>query len=222
MEFNLDFRLLDVSLEIDALDDHFQLISTQIAHLGEVERSSLEKYRQEENLAPDDPEWDMSRQEFDHKVDFLLPRFFWGPFLVTLYAVYETAVTEISRLIQRSQEKNITMNDFRGDLLERAYKYYKYILEFELCSNTKTWERIKMLAELRNAIAHANGRIDMLKEKSRTKILAWEKQNIGISSHYNFLLIDENFAKETFAQVRLSLEDLVERYKHWDTKKGTV
>jgi hypothetical protein len=222
MEFNFDFRLLDVSLEIDALDDHFQLISTQIEHLRKIEQSSLEEYRREKKLTPDDPEWDMSRQEFNHKVEFLLPRFFWSPFLVTLYAIYETAVTEIARLIQRSQGNNVAMNDFRGDLLERADKYYKCILEFELCSSNKTWERIKMLAELRNAIVHVNGRIDMLKEKSRNKIQSWKNQNIGISAHYNFLLIDETFAKETFAQVRLSIEDLVERYKKWDTQRSTV
>ena len=99
MKLNVDFRLLDVSLEIHALEDHFELIRTQISHLSEVERSMLDEFRRKEKLTPEDPEWDFARQECDHKVEFLLPRFFWGPFLITLYAVYETAVTEIARLI---------------------------------------------------------------------------------------------------------------------------
>lgn len=222
MKLNVDFRLLDVSLEIHALEDHFELIRTQISHLSEVERSTLDEFRRKEKLTPEDPEWDFARQECDHKVEFLLPRFFWGPFLITLYAVYETAVTEIARLIQTTQRQQKSMNELRGDFLKKANKYYKNILHFELCNNNKTWERIKMLAELRNAIAHVNGRIDMLKKNSRDKIKTWEKQNIGISSYYNFLLVDENFSKETFIQVRLSLETLVERYKNWDTHQNTV
>ena len=222
MKLNVDFRLLDVSLEIHALEDHFELIRTQISHLSEVERSMLDEFRRKEKLTPEDPEWDFARQECDHKVEFLLPRFFWGPFLITLYAVYETAVTEIARLIQTTQRQQKSMNELRGDFLKKANKYYKNILHFELCNNNKTWERIKMLAELRNAVAHVNGRIDMLKKNSRDKIKTWEKQNIGISSYYNFLLVDENFSKETFIQVRLSLENLVERYKNWDTHQNTV
>ena len=96
MKIDFDFRLLDVSLEIHALEDHYELIEKQIIHLNHVEKEALKEYRDKENLTPDDPEWDFARQEFDHKVEFLLPRFFWGPFIVSLYAVFETSVMEIA------------------------------------------------------------------------------------------------------------------------------
>jgi len=213
MKINVDFRLLDVSLELHALEDHYELIEKQISHLSHAEKATLDEYRKKENLTPENPEWDFARQECDHKVEFLLPRFFWGPFIVSLYAVLETSVIEIARLIQESQKQGITINDLRGDFLERAKKYYKNVLKFELCSDDNAWQRIKILAEVRHAIAHANGRLDMLKENTKRKIKALEKQNLGISSYYNYLLVDSYFAKETFSKVRFLLESLVERYK---------
>lgn len=53
MEINvdLDFRLLDVSLELNVLDDHYELIEKQIAHLSEIEKTSLEEFRKRESNA---------------------------------------------------------------------------------------------------------------------------------------------------------------------------
>jgi len=173
MKINVDFRLLDVSLELHALEDHYELIKKQISHLSHAEKASLDEYRKKENLTPEDPEWDFARQECDHKVEFLLPRFFWGPFIVSLYAVLETSVIEIARLIQQSQKQGIAINDLRGDFIERAKKYYKNVLKFELCSDGNARQRIKILAEVRHAIAHANGRLDMLNENTKRKIKAF-------------------------------------------------
>lgn len=222
MKINVDFRLLDVSLELHALEDHYELIEKQISHLIHAEKVSLDEYRKKEKLTPEDPEWDFARQECDRKIEFLLPRFFWGPFIVSLYAVLETSVLEIARLIQQNQKQGIGINDLRGDFLERAKKYYKNVIKFELCGDTNTWQRIKILAEVRHAIAHANGRLDMLNENTKKRIKALEKQNLGISSHYNYILLDSYFAKETFSKVRSLLKSLVDRYKEWDTKQKTV
>lgn len=222
MKVNVDFRLLDVSLELHALEDHYELIEKQISHLSHAEKAALDEYRKKENLTPEDPEWNFAEQECDRKVEFLLPRFFWGPFIVSLYAVLETSVIEIARLIQQSQKQEITVNDLRGDFLERAKKYYKHVLKFELCSDGNAWQRIKVLAEVRHVIAHANDRLDMSNEKTKRTIKALEKQNLGISSCYNYLLLDSYFAKETFSKVRSLLESLVERYKEWDTKQKSV
>ncbi|NVL89742.1 MAG: hypothetical protein HWN69_01930 [Desulfobacterales bacterium] len=141
---------------------------------------------------------------------------------MSLYAVLETSVIEIARLLQRAQKQGIGINDLRGDFLDRAKKYYKNLLQFDLCSDVNAWQRIKILADVRHTIAHANGRLDMANDKIKRKMKALEKRNLGISSYYNYLLIDSEFAKETFSQVRLLLEDLVDRYKEWDTKQKSA
>ncbi len=219
MKISVDFRLIDVSLELHALEDHFDLIVKQLEQLNKAEKAALLEYCSQENLTPEDAEWDLARQECDQKIEFLLPRFFWGSFIVSLYAVYETGVTEIAKLIQNKQKQEIGINDLRNDFLERAKKYFKSILGFELCKDETTWQRIKMLSILRHSIAHANGRIEMLNEGTKRKIKAWEKQGIGIDSYYNYLIVDSSFARETLEKVSVSLRDLVERYKEWDSNE---
>ena len=76
-----------------------------------------------------------------------------------------------------------------------------------------------MLAELRNALAHANGRLEILRADSRKKIRNWEKQRIGIENYNGYLVVDATITRETFNLVRSSLEELVERYKDWDSKR---
>jgi len=218
VQLNIDFRLFDVSLELHALQDYLETMEKQIVHIQESERIILDETIMGQNISPDNPEWLFEHQAYDHRINFLLPRFFRGPFLVSLYAVYESAVTEISRHIQNSLCLSVSINDIRGDnFLSCANKYYKHILDFDLFCDNSAWHQIIMLSEIRNAIAHTNGRVEMLREKARKQILEWEKNKIGIELQWGFIIVNAKFAQRTFSAVQLSLEDLVERYKQWDS-----
>ena len=217
--FSVDSRLLDASIELYALEKHLQLIESQMKHIQKTARSKAKTYIRKEGLCPDDPEWHIAWQKYDDLID-QLPRFFRGPFLVSLYAVYESIVTEIGCLIQDKQFQKIAINDLRGDFLEKAKKYYKHILQFELYSEEKVWHQVKMLSELRNAFAHTNGRLDMLNERSRNTIKKWVQQKRGILTYYDYIICEKKIVAEIFGAVRSSLEDLIERYKHWDDKHG--
>lgn len=218
MKINIDFRLLDVALELGALEDYLETIERQIDHIRKSEKLLLDAAIRKQNLNSDDPEWHEVHQSYDHRIEFLLPRFFRGPFLVSLYAVYETAVTEIARLIQKSQGQAIALGDIRGaDFLDQAKKYYKHILHFELCDDNAAWQQIIMLSQIRNAIAHTNGRIEMLRKKARDRIRNWEKKKIGIESQWGYIIVDAAFVRKTFSSVQVSLLRLVDRYKQWDS-----
>lgn len=214
-----DFRLWEVSGDLYALKDHLQLIESQMVQIQKTEHLRVDTYIRKEGLCPEDPEWHEATQECDHYIEFLLPRYFRGPFIVALYAVYESAVTEIARLIQDKQHQQISIDDLRGDFLKRAKKYYRHILRFELYLKEKEWHRVKMLSELRNAFAHVNGRLEMLNSKSRKIIENWERQNIGISTYHGYIVCEAKIVTDIFDVVRESLEDLVSRYKHWDEQQ---
>ena len=213
---DFDFHLLDVSVELDALEDFLQLIEKQMDRIQRTERLRLDTRITQEKLSPDDPEWHSAMDEFDHRVEFFLPRFFRGPFLVTLYAVYESAVIEIARLIQKRKLHHESIDDQRGAFLKRAKKYYKHILHFDLYKSDDEWEKMMMLSDLRNAIAHANGRIEMLKPGSKTNIDKWERQESGISNWHGSLVFDAKFVRNIFEVVHRSLHNLIERYKDFD------
>ncbi len=211
----IDCRLLDASIELDALEEHLRLIENQMEDIERTERNKTEAYIRKEGLCPNDPEWQIAWQKYDCRID-QLPRFFRGTFLVVLYAAYESIVTEVGHLIQDKQSQKKKINDLKGDFLERAKKYYKHILKFDLYSEEKVWQQIRMLSTLRNAFAHANGRLEMLNEKSKKKIKKWEKEKRGISMYYGYIICEASIVADIFGAVRGSLEDLIKRYKHWD------
>ena len=211
----IDFRLLDASIELDALEEHLQLIENQMELIQKTARREFDTYIREKHLRSEDPEWHIAWHKYDYRID-QLPRFFRGTFLVVLYAAYESIVTEIARLIQDKQSQNIKINDLKGDFLERAKKYYKHILKFDLYSDEKVWQHVRMLSILRNAFAHANGRLDMLNKRTRNSIQNWAQQKRGISTDYGYIICEANIVADIFGAVRDSLEDLIKRYKHWD------
>jgi hypothetical protein len=109
----IDFRLLVIPLELYALEDELQLIETQIERAQKEGSAKIAAYIKENKLHPDDPEWHMAHQAHDDLVSLLLPRFLRGSFLISLYAVYESAVIEIANLIQKKQREKSKIVEFR-------------------------------------------------------------------------------------------------------------
>ena len=104
-----------------------------------------------------------------------------------------------------------------GDFLNHARKYYRDTLKFELSQNNQYWERIRILTEIRHAIAHANGHLSMVTKKRREKIKKWIEQDIGIEDYYGDIIISRVFVREAFEIVKGELESLIERFKDWDS-----
>ena len=142
-------------------------------------------------------------------------------FIISIYSVFETSITEIAKLIQQTQNQKISINDLRGYFNERAEKYFDHILNFEYYRDTSFKIAIEILTEVRNAIVHANGRVEMLKEHNRQKLERWSKDNQGITFYNGYLFVEIDCARQIFNKVKLFLEDLVKRYKEWDNKQKT-
>ena len=207
-----DFRLLEVSMELITLETHLELIEAQIERGKKKAWLSREAKMME--LEPDDEaESSFIVQEYDYQVGFVLPRVLRNPFLVSLFAVYESAVTEIANAMQRKKDVGISLDDLKGDFLKRSKIYYKHVLQFQLALSNDSWQRLMLLSDLRNAIAHTNGRLDRISSRPRQKIL----KSGGAKGKLGCLVVEGAFLKETFAFVKNDLESLVKRYKEWDT-----
>jgi hypothetical protein len=211
-----DFRLLYVHSEIYALEDHLKLIEDQMSYIHRDESIRVENIIHSKGLSSDDPEWHNLLDEYSERVEFLVPRLFRGSFLVALYAVYETSVTEIANLMQKKQSLGISIMDLKGNFLDRAKQYYRHILKFDLYIEKTAWDHIKMLGELRNTFAHVNGRIDMLNQKSKKTIKGWAQQKHGITTYSGYIVCDRHITYDIFSATRTSLQNLVEGYKEWD------
>ena len=150
--------------------------------------------------------------------EFRLPRILYYPFLVSLYTVYEWELSEIANLIQEKSGKDESLANTKGkDFLDRAKKYFRITLKYEFSQNNQAWERTRILAEIRHAIAHANGHLELVREGKRKQIKKWIEQDIGIEEYYGDIIVSGAFVTEAFKIAKGELENLIERFKDWDS-----
>ena len=204
-----DFRLIEIEIELGILREQLKHIEEGIEQGRE--RSDLESAPN--TPSEDESDWDMRRQQYDYETEVILPRMWRNPFLVSMFSVYETSVTEVASLIQKKQGRQIRLNDRRGEFLDRAKKYYKDILQFNLSTSNERWKWLNKLSDLRNVIAHTNGRLETVSRERKRKMLRYE----GANESYDYLVVSRHFLSKTLALVTDELEDLVARYREWDT-----
>ena len=196
------FWLIEVGYDLRILKDHWmtieELADREYPSAEEIFDSITENLK---SLSPCEHSYfaDLADNAHDEHHKVRLPRIIYNPFLVSLYTVYESAVTQIASLIQKKKGQICSLDGVRsGDFLDRAKKYYQNVLTFELCKNNQSWERLKILAELRHTIAHANGHLEMVKESKKRKIEQWIENGIGIEDYDGDIVVTRSFVKETF------------------------
>lgn len=150
----------------------------------------------------------------DEYVDDDLPRLYFSPVLVQLWAVFESAITEIAVYLGKQQGQFLSIDDLRGgNDFERAEKYYRDVLHFPLVQNNGAREQLDMLLLARNTIAHSNGRLSAIKEYRLQKLRDLEHRGWGVrvGSHYVSFYI--GFVKQMSHTVSTVVEDLIRRVK---------
>jgi hypothetical protein len=101
---SIDPRLIEV--ELSDLNYYLDLLEKQIKERQADYRSELQEIIKENGLTPNDSNWQIVH-EYKRLADYRMHRFFRAPFLISLYAVYESAAIEIANFIQK--QKGIEM-----------------------------------------------------------------------------------------------------------------
>lgn len=216
------FQFHEVKLELSVLGEQLGLIPGAV-ELGEKKAREEFDARMAE-LAANRHEFTKDEEhcawwEYQSQTSFVVPLICRNPFLISMYAVYEAAVRDVSRLAQYGlgEAKSIDKMRMEGGFLAKSREHYSSILNFELTENECAWKRIEMLSCLRNIVAHSNGQLERAKCWQQDKVKCWSQQGIGVKDDIGYLIVTQEFLEETFAVVKSELEGLVDRYQQWDT-----
>ena len=214
-ETRLDFRLFEVEFQITTLSEHLHLIEDQARRHEENARGVRDLMLSTLSIDDEDYEFNrtMTHHEYEYQVEIVFPFVYRNPFIVVMYSVYESAVTQVAETMQRQLSKSISIDDLRGNFLLRAMKYFSEVLNFDLIGDNRRWERLHALRYIRNIVAHSNGR---LKPGSAKQLSAIKRESFG--EWLGFMRSTEEFSKEMFEVVKGELLDLIERYRAWDSK----
>lgn len=204
-----DFRFVELFHELYALEQYMDSVESQLPDLIKKEEKNAFSRLRQKGYENDPFERDQIQQQLYDLVEEVLPRYFFSSILVTLWAIFESAIIEIAKEVKDQQNQVIKLNDFSGNFLERANKYFNHIIKIPIEIEDSALQHLRMFYTLRNAIAHANGRLDNIKnEKDIKKIKKWSNENIGIYNVNGNLIFSSKFVRKTFLVVFKVIKDL--------------
>jgi hypothetical protein len=155
-------------------------------------------------------------QQLHDTVQTIVPRFFRGQVLVTLWAIFQGTTNEIAEYIRINKNLDKKWRRARGDNdLCKLRTYFAEDLEFPLFVDREIEERLDMLLVLRNVLAHANGRMDgeSCDPARRVRIEQYQNQGVGISRYPEALIFSEEFIRLMCASVGDYCRDLMKRVR---------
>lgn len=208
MSFDNNLWVPDFSIciEIDALVEGYELISSTIGRLKQKEEENLQLVKcKDEDEAIE--HWSI----YQHQVDIFYPRVFWGAHLVSIFAVLESSLYGYADLIRLEKNITLTMREINGGLLTKAKCYFSKVLEIELHKNSNRWQTIHDLSVIRNSFAHQNGWIGSIDEQS--KIQKVIDKNVGVEENMQVLELKQEFVKASLDAVISLLTDVKNEYR---------
>ena len=193
----IDFRFLNIFHELYALKQFISSIESQLPTVIEQETQKAH-----ENLRAKEYE-DSDRQDIEQRlydlINNVLPRYFWSSIFVILWAIFESGILEAAKEAKSPEGQNIPLPDIPSNFLKKANKLINDVFGFQL-RGLEGWKKLQMYYVLRNAIVHANGRIESIKsEKDINNILGWGgEKNSGIDVSTGSIIFTPEFIKEAY------------------------
>lgn len=205
-----DLRFAEMFYELYALEDYIDSIESQLPVLIEKEKEKAYQNMPEY----DSIEWHQREQSLYALIEDVIPRYFRNPIIVTLWAIFESAIIEIAKEIKDQQGLPITLDDITGDFLERTNKYFNHIIKFPIDVRGSSWQHFRKFYLLRNAFAHGNGRLDNIKNQDKLKYkLGLDKENAEVMITDGNIICSPNFIKNTLRVVLDFLRNITEKVK---------
>ncbi len=212
MSIKYDPRLIDLKLEISILESSLLVAKSQFSQLEELHRDIRDQFLKNVENTTNDFNTVFAWDQYENKLKFEIPRLVWSPFIISAFATFESGMFELAHEFQKINKHRIAIEDFNDRKLDKFKKYYDLVLNISLKDNNERWKTLKMLADIRNAIAHHNGRVKMLNSELQIKLENWAGENTGIGIENGYLIVYEQFANTACQNVISMLRELMGIY----------
>jgi hypothetical protein len=212
-KLSVDFRYVEFEYELLALRHMLLAIEPTIERLSaENEEETLAELRAN-GWDHDEAELDMAFQGIRDVRDFMLPRFLRGPFVVSLSACFEAAVSAVALELHDELGASSTLaEERRGSFPSRARRYFQEVLRVPLESEPARFDRLVDLYAIRNALAHANGLKEGMSPKGWKKLeMAAAGHAIELHQHRGALMLTQKYVESAYEDVNDCLRSLVAR-----------
>ncbi len=209
-----DLRFLEVKGEFTDLRTLFDLIKAQLPvvienHEKEI-RKDIEEFGEEGSVQSDYQ--NMMETFHEEYKSIYIPRYYYNPMIQILYAICEASIRDIAEYCRNKFKCKLKLDELSGGFEKRSDRYFLKVLGMGfLFKKADHSQRFKVVYSLRNAIAHANGRLEMLISDNKKAVQKYAKSEDGVEIKEGCLIISEKFVDESIRLMEEAILDLIKR-----------
>ena len=152
-------RLIETLIGFEILKRHCAIGAKGLE--TELERLHGAMDRDLKDATPDYEETYLSEINDEYiEVSDTLPRLQWYSQFLVAYAFFEKSLNDICATAKTERNSPLSLKDLSDQGITRARNYLVKVAGFSGPFETVSWQEVKLLAEVRNAIMHRNGLVD--------------------------------------------------------------
>ena len=117
--YTIDLRYVAVEYELWGLGQVLPVLEATIDRLAREDEAATIASLREAGATIDDGDVDIAYQDIAEKRDYVLPRFVRGPFVIALWATFESLIQAIARERAKAMNAPLGMSQLRGDFIAK-------------------------------------------------------------------------------------------------------
>jgi hypothetical protein len=197
MKLDLSYPGISFGYESWALDTYLKVLDEQLSFAQDQYRlrAKRELERREPELMSD--QVDDELWKIDEAVETQVPRFFRIGALVPIWGLFESFVFDIANYVRKREGLDLSLRDVRAsNFRKQAEMYFEGTLRMKLPWSDDERARLGYLQQLRNLVAHRNGRVSDLSPEKQRELDALVASVSGVKVETGALLVSPDYITE--------------------------
>jgi hypothetical protein len=194
---NLDISFPGISFGYEswALDSYLTVLEDQIEHARAQYRLRAEReLEKSQNL--EHFEYGARLAEIDEAADAQIPRFFRIGAVVAIWGIFESFTTDFAVYVGKRENIGLSFKDIRADNTRaQIEKYFEKVVRISIPWSADERQRLGQLQELRNFLAHRNGRLMDLPPEAEKKINDLVARTHGVSIENSTVVVTPEYVR---------------------------
>lgn len=181
---NLDISFPGISFGYEswALESYLKVLEDQIAHARAQYRLRAERELEAQRKELEHLEYRERLMQIDEAADAQIPRFFRIGAVVSVWGIFESFITDFAVYVGKREKVGLSFKDIRAEnFRSQIEKYFEKVLRIQIPWTPEERERLGQLQDLRNFLAHRNGRLMDLPPESERKVKDLVAKIAGVS-----------------------------------------
>ena len=216
---NLDISFPGISFGYEswALDSYLKVLDDQIAHARDQYRLRAERQLENQKGELERLEYSQQLMQIDEAADAQIPRFFRIGAVVSIWGLFESFLTDFAVYVGKREKVGLSFKEVKADnFRDQIRKYFEKVVRVDVPWSSDEWSRLGQLQDLRNVLAHRNGRLMDLPQEQEEKVKKLVARISGVSIDGSTVVVGPEYissaSKLVFETVGRFSQQLANKY----------